>query len=72
MSAILTLICHILQNPSESVRIDVKLLTATGNVNERIFSRQKSQAATPAHLESVVEFIPTLENAAYKSINNAA
>ena len=58
MSAILTLICYILQNPSESVRIDAKLLTATGHVNERIFSGQKSQAATPAHLESVVEFIP--------------
>lgn len=72
MSAILTLICYILQNPSESVSIDIKLLTATGHVNERVLSRQKSQASAPAHLESVVEFIPTLENVVYMSINNTA
>lgn len=57
---------------TDSVRIDVKIWTATGHVNERVLSRQKSQASTPAHLESVVEFIPILENAAKKSTNNAA
>ncbi|RDW68963.1 fungal specific transcription factor domain-containing protein [Aspergillus mulundensis] len=72
MSAVITLFCNLLENPTAlTVSDDTRLLVMAEHTTERVFLRQISELDQAAHIQAITSFISRLRHIAQQAIQTA-